>query len=562
MLGSATPRLETAGTAPAAPAAIEGWAPHLQSLARIVFGFLVLRHGMEQVLGYPEASDSALRSFQGLLEVVALPAAALIMSGLFTRPVSGLLAAVYFVSFFVGPLQRGWYTHRNGGDPILLNAFFFLYLAAAGGGAWSLDRLFGRETGEPALSDRAAHALGILRIAAGCLFVMHGLEKFFGVGGGRLDRDIMTIRGFAGLLETVGGPLLILGLLTRPTAFILSGEMAVAYFRSWAPRGFWQSFALAGMEASILFCFLFLFLWSAGPGAFSLDSFWRSKRRGGSTMKAQRTVLATISVLLLSSIAMQAQWVTRKTPGIPRLPDGTPDMKAPAPPKLPDGHPDLQGIWDVGAMTYFHDLANGLKGDDAPKLTPWAASLQKGRRDRNHVDDPYTYCLPMGVPRENMRSPFKILQTPSITVFLHESFVGNTFRQIFTDGRPLPKLSETEPAWLGYSVGRWEGDEFVVESTGFRDAGWLSANMAYPNSDALHVTERFRRIDFGHLQETVTIDDPKAYLKPWTNKITFNLQADTELLDSYCDNQQIMQSHYSMGPRPTEPHSPPAPEKK
>jgi hypothetical protein len=273
-------------------------------------------------------------------------------------------------------------------------------------------------------------------------------------------------------------------------------------------------------------------------------------------MKAQRTALASLTALVLLSGAVHAQWVARKTPGIPRTPDGKPNLTAPVPPRLPDGHPDLSGIWDVGAMTYFHNLAAGLEGDAAPKLTPWAASLQKSRRDRNHVDDPYTYCLPLGVPRENHRSPFKIVQTPSMTIFLHESFVGNTFRQIFTDGRPLPKLSETEPAWLGYSVGRWEGDDFVVESIGFRDHGWLSANMAWPNSDALHVTERWHRRDFGHLEETVTIDDPKAYVKPWTNKIVLTLQADTELLDSYCDNQSIMQQHYSMGPRPEEPASP------
>jgi hypothetical protein len=265
--------------------------------------------------------------------------------------------------------------------------------------------------------------------------------------------------------------------------------------------------------------------------------------------------LATITVLVLLSAVTQAQWVNRKTAGIPRLPDGTPNLAAPAP-KQADGRPDLSGIWDVGAMTYFHDLASGLKGDDAPKLTPWAAALQKARRERSHVDDPYTYCLPLGVPRQNTRSPFKIVHTPSMTIFLHESFVGNTFRQIFTDGRQLPKLSETEPAWLGYSVGRWEGDEFVVDSIGFRDRGWLSANMAYPNSDSLRVTERFRRTDFGHLIDTVTIDDPKAYLKPWTNKIPLLLQADTEILDSYCDNQSIMQSHYSMGPRPEETPSP------
>src|SRR6185436_1728277 len=196
----------------------------------------------------------------------------------------------------------------------------------------------------------------------------------------RIDRDIMTMRGLAGWLECVGGPLLICGLFTRPVAFILSGEMAVAYFRNWAPRGFWPSFQLAGMEASILFCFLYLFLWAAGPGAWSLDGLWRRKRRGGSAMKAQRTVLATITALALASIAMEAQWVGRKTAGIPRTPDGKPNLTAPAPPKLADGHPDLSGIWDVGAMTYFHDLAKGLKGDEAPKLTPWAAALQKGRR--------------------------------------------------------------------------------------------------------------------------------------------------------------------------------------
>jgi putative oxidoreductase len=528
-------------------------APYLQSVARIVFGFLILRHGMEQVLGYPEASDSLLRSYQGIVEVIAVPSALLIMLGLFTGPVSGVLSALYLVAFFAGPLQRGIYTHRNGGDPILLNAFFFLYLAVAGGGAWSLDRLRNAKE-HPA--EWAPYALSILRIAAGCLFLMHGLEKFFSVGGGRIDRDIMTMRGLAGWLEAVGGPLMILGLFTRPVAFILSGEMAVAYFRSWAPRGFWQSFALPGMEASILFCYLYLFLWAAGPGPWSLDSLWLRRRRGGVSMKAQRTAVATIAALVLLSGAPQAQWVARKTPGIPRLPNGQPNLTAPAPPKLADGHADLSGIWDVGNMLYFHDLARGLQGDDAPKLTPWAASLQKARRDRNHVDDPYTYCLPLGVPRENHRSPFKIVQTPSMTIFLHESFVGNTFRQIFTDGRPLPKLSETEPAWLGYSVGRWEGDSFVVDSIGFRDHGWLSANMAYPNSDALKVTERWRRVDFGHLEETVTIDDPKAYVKPWTNKIILVLQADTEILDSYCDNQSIMQAHYSMGPPPAEPASP------
>jgi len=257
---------------------MSGLTPHLQSLARIVFGFLLLRHGLEQVFAFPEASHAVRMSYEGIVELIALPAGILIMFGLFTRRVCLVLSGMYLLLFFIGPLQRGPFTHRNGGDPILLNGFFFLYLAAAGGGAWSLDRL--RNPSREASSDArwAPHALGVLRIAAGCLFLMHGLEKFFGVGGGRIDRDITTMRGLAGLLENVGGPLIILGLFTRPAAFILSGEMAVAYFRSWAPRGFWASFEQPGMEASILFSFLFLFLWASGPGAWSLDQLLGRRR--------------------------------------------------------------------------------------------------------------------------------------------------------------------------------------------------------------------------------------------------------------------------------------------
>jgi len=257
---------------------------YLQSIARVIFGFLVLRHGMEQVFAFPEASSAARMSFEGVLELIALPAGVLIMLGLFTRQVALLLAVGYIILFFVGPLTRGPYTHRNGGDPILLNGFFFLYLAAAGAGVWSVDRLRGRDSSDPKW---APIALGVLRIVAGCLFIMHGLEKLFGIGGGRIDRDIMTMRGFAGWLELVGGPLIILGLFTRPVAFILSGEMAVAYFRSWAPRGFWLSFEQPGMEASILFCYLFLFMCAAGPGSFSLDAFWR--RRSAWTRVPQST---------------------------------------------------------------------------------------------------------------------------------------------------------------------------------------------------------------------------------------------------------------------------------
>ena len=276
-------------------------------------------------------------------------------------------------------------------------------------------------------------------------------------------------------------------------------------------------------------------------------------------MNHRHTIVA-ILVAVLTTSAANAQWPEVKTPGIPRLADGKPDMSAP-PPRNSDGHPDLSGVWDVGAMTYFMDLASGLKPGEV-QLTPWAAAVQKQRRDRNHVDDPYGYCLPLGVPRIDTRSPFKILQTPKLTAMLHESFVGMIFRQVFTDGRPLPKPSEVDPTWLGYSVGRWEGDTFVVESTGFRDLGWLSAERAYPNSDALHVIERFKRTSIGHMDLIVTIDDPKAFVKPWTNTIPLTFLPDSELIEAFCDNQMLRLQHWDIPAMPPEPPSPPLPEKK
>ena len=277
-------------------------------------------------------------------------------------------------------------------------------------------------------------------------------------------------------------------------------------------------------------------------------------------MKVRHILIVTVVACVLATGVAYAQWPEVKTPGIPRLPDGKPDLSAP-PPRTADGHPDLSGVWDVGNMLYFHDLASGLKPGEV-ELTPWAAAIQNQRRDRNHVDDPYGYCLPLGVPRINTRSPFKILQTPKLTAILHESFVGMMFRQVFTDGRPLPKTSEVLPTWLGYSVGRWEGDTFVVESTGFHDRGWLSANMAYPNSDALHVIERFKRTKVGHMDLAVTIDDPKAFAKPWTNTIPLTLLSDSELMEAFCDNQMLRLEHWNITPMPPEPPSPPLPGEK
>jgi hypothetical protein len=278
----------------------------------------------------------------------------------------------------------------------------------------------------------------------------------------------------------------------------------------------------------------------------------RAVQIDGVEMRALCAAVTAFTVLLVTGSA-GAQWLNQLSPGTPRLPDGKPNLSAPFA-RTADGHPDLSGIWSAGTLDYYMDLATGLKPGEV-QLTPWAAAVRKQRMDRDHVDDPYAYCLPLGVPRINFRSEMKIVQTPTLTLLLYETYVGMMFRQVFTDGRPLPDATESAPTWLGYSVGRWDGDTFVVETTGLRDGGWLSTREAYPHSDALHVTERLLRRDFGHLDLTVTIRDPKAYVRPWTNTIAMTLRPDTELLEAFCDNQLAILQHFRNDPPPPEPPS-------
>jgi hypothetical protein len=265
----------------------------------------------------------------------------------------------------------------------------------------------------------------------------------------------------------------------------------------------------------------------------------------------------------LLSGAVWGQWLNYTTPGIPRLADGSPNLSAPAP-RLPDGKPDLSGIWAAECAIYngdrcfvqslFFDLAKGLKPEEV-QMTPWAAAIQAQRESRSHVDDPYGYCLPPGVPRINFAGgPFKVLQTPGVTALLYETLVGMIFRQVLTDGRPLPPAGE--PTWLGYSIGRWDGDTFIVDTGRFRDGGWLDTLKGRPHSDALHVTEAFRRTDFGHMDLTVTIDDPKAFVKPWTIQATLLLQPDTELIEAFCDEHDKTMEHRRIAPAAPEPRSP------
>ena len=274
---------------------------------------------------------------------------------------------------------------------------------------------------------------------------------------------------------------------------------------------------------------------------------------------AIRVALAAV-VLLLSAAGADAQWGNVPTPGSPRLPDGKPDLNAPAP-KTAEGKPDLSGVWIAadppGTRGYFMDLAQDLPAGEVV-MTPWARGIAENREKREHVDDPYGYCMPPGVPRINQsRAPFKIVSTPAVTVMLYETIAAQTFREVFTDGRPLPKAPQ--PTWLGYSVGRWEGDTFVVETTGFRDGGWLDTLRGRPHSDALHVTERFRRTAFGRMEAMVTINDPKAFVKPWTAKVPFRLLPDGNLLEMFCEtHRETMENRRAdeLGGSDVEPPSP------
>jgi len=254
-----------------------------------------------------------------------------------------------------------------------------------------------------------------------------------------------------------------------------------------------------------------------------------------------RSVLSFVG-LLSTFVPLSAQWLHYPTPGIPRTPDGKAQLSAPAP-KTADGKPDLSGIWQVSEQqstygpwtSHFMDFAVDLKPEEAP-FQPWARALSQQREANLHKDDPLARCMPPGVPRIDTIAPFKIVQTPQVVIVLYETSANSAFRQIFTDGRPLPK--DPQPTWLGYSIGTWEGDVLKVDSVGFNDRGWIDTAVGHPQTEALHVVERFRRSDFGDMEIAVTIDDPQAYTKPWRGTLKARFLADTELLEMTCENSR------------------------
>jgi hypothetical protein len=232
-------------------------------------------------------------------------------------------------------------------------------------------------------------------------------------------------------------------------------------------------------------------------------------------------------ILLSSCIALPAQWLKIQTPGIPRKADGKPDLTAPAP-RTPDGKPDLSGLWGTEDNTYVVSLTSDLKPGE---VRPWAEEVYKQRLEALDKDTPATRCLPGG-PTEILSGQYRIIQGPNVAAILYGS---GAYRQIFTDGRELPK--DPNPTWWGYSVGQWQGDTLVVQSAGFNDRSWLDF-AGHPHTEELRVTERFQRRDFGHMQLQVTLDDPKTFTRPFTITLGVNFVPDTEMLEYVCNENE------------------------
>ena len=231
--------------------------------------------------------------------------------------------------------------------------------------------------------------------------------------------------------------------------------------------------------------------------------------------------------IVFSALAtpLAAQWLAHPTPGIPRAADGKPNLTAPAP-RTPDGKVDMSGLWQRINQKYRRNIAADLKPEE---VQPWARELVAQRMEDLGKDHMAVQCLPWGPSYATSERLVKFIQTPGMIMMLDE---GLSYRQVFMDGRPLE--TAPNPSWMGYSVGRWEGDTLVVESFGFNDKTWLDS-YGHPHTEGLRMTERYRRRDFGHMDIEVTLSDPDVYARPWTVKFNAELEPDTELLESVCN---------------------------
>jgi hypothetical protein len=274
------------------------------------------------------------------------------------------------------------------------------------------------------------------------------------------------------------------------------------------------------------------------------------------------TVLATVLTSVLTSVlimsaTLAAQWPAFLRPEAPRTASGAPDLNAPAP-RLAAGAPDLSGVWESrippsgrlggpmipnageGApVATFVNAGRNMQG--GLPYTPWAAELRKQRMSTFSQENPDANCLPVGFMQQHTHSqPRKIVQTKDDLVIMYEANAG--VRQILLDGRPLPR-NDPQPWWQGYSVGRWDGDTLVVETLGFRDDGWLDVDGS-PFTTNTKLTERFRRVNYGRLELDITVEDAKAYTRPWTVRVNYRLVPDQQLIEFICNENERSSGHY------------------
>ena len=261
----------------------------------------------------------------------------------------------------------------------------------------------------------------------------------------------------------------------------------------------------------------------------------------------RRVLLGSVLIAIVSVPAVSiGQWLRYPTADVPRKTDGTPNLTASAP-RLPDGKPDFSGLWhvavrnpcnaalnrfsgctEIGGSPLARDLGVNLPG--GLPYQPWAAEIVKQRAADDNRDDPHVRCLPDNPPRHwGLPHLNKIVHTPKLLVVLYE--VNAMYRQVFTDGRPLP--DDPTPGWNGYPTARWESDTLVVQTIGFRDSLWIDMHGS-PMSDAAKMTERLNRPNYGTLEVEITVDDPKVYTRPWTVRMDQVIELDTDLIDEFC----------------------------
>ena len=251
-----------------------------------------------------------------------------------------------------------------------------------------------------------------------------------------------------------------------------------------------------------------------------------------------RIKLTAILPMVIAAPAF-AQWLNQPTPGTPRLPNGKPNLVAPTP-KAADGKPDLSGVWNRISPKYRVNIAADLKPEE---VQPWAKELVKQRTEDLGRDSMNARCLPSGPAYSTDADStaggmMKIIQTPANIVILNPDL---TYRQVFLDGRKLE--TSPNPSWMGYSVGHWDGDTLVVESNGFNDRTWLDTS-GHPHTEALHMTERYRRRNFGSLDVEITYQDPAVYARPWTVAVRAELAPDTEIIEYVCNEEHNTIGHW------------------